>query len=125
MRKRIGKIKSETLAKCYRRKLAIRAKIIGNSEKPRLCAIKSNKHLSVQVVNDQECKTLFSLNTFGKKAVPGSSGTISGAEVLGQKLAEELKKRGFNSAVFDRNGKPYTGVLESLVKGIRENGIEI
>lgn len=125
MRKQVRKIKNPSLERRYRRKLSIRSKVSGTSERPRLCAIRTNKHLTVQVIDDTSSKTIFSLQTFGKKAVPGSSNTIEGAKIFGSKLAEELKSRGFKIAVFDRNGRPYTGVLSSLVQSVRENGVSI
>lgn len=124
MRKVFGKIKDDALRKRMRKKLSIRARLSGTEERPRLCAIKSNKHLSVQVVNDDTSITVFSLHTFGKNAVPGSSKSKEGAKVLGQHVAAELKKRGIAQIVFDRNGRSYHGLLSSLADGVREQGIQ-
>ncbi|KKS26266.1 MAG: 50S ribosomal protein L18 [Parcubacteria group bacterium GW2011_GWA2_42_11] len=49
-----------------------RAKIFGTSERPRLCVFRSNKHLYVQIINDQIQKTLVSASDLDlKKKVVG------------------------------------------------------
>jgi large subunit ribosomal protein L18 len=124
MRKSLAKIKNPSKAKEYRRKLSIRKKIIGSADMPRLCAVKTNKHLQVQVIDDASMKTLFSVQTFGKKATVRSS-NVEGAKELGKNLAAELKKKKIEQAVFDRNGKLYTGAIAALANSLRENGIKI
>ncbi len=124
MRKNIAKIKNETKAKEYRRKLAIRKKVIGSAEKPRLAVTKSNKHLRVQVIDDVKSATLFSVQTYGKTKVANSC-NAEGAKKIGAEVAATLKKNNLNKAVFDRSGKQYTGVIKALADSIRENGIQI
>ena len=124
MRKSLAKIKNASKKKEYRRKLSIRKKIIGTAEMPRLCAVKTNKHLQVQVIDDAAMKTLFSVQTFGKKPTVKTS-NVEGAKALGKVLAEELKKKKIETAVFDRNGKLYTGTIAALAESLRENGIKI
>ncbi|MBK23972.1 MAG: 50S ribosomal protein L18 [Halobacteriovorax sp.] len=125
MRKPLGKVKNPSLAKKLRRKLSIRAKINGTAERPRLCATKTNKHLRVQVIDDVTATTLLSVQTYGKGGVSGARANREGAKLLGAKLAEELKGKKIESAVFDRSGSAYTGVLATLVDSVRENGIRI
>jgi large subunit ribosomal protein L18 len=124
MRKNIAKIKNETKAKEYRRKLSIRKKIVGSAEKPRLAVTKSNKHLRVQIIDDVKSVTLFSVQTFGKAKV-ATSGNAEGAKKIGAQIAATLKKNNLSKAVFDRSGKQYTGVIKTLADSIRENGIQI
>ena len=64
MRKPLKKFKSESMARRIRRKLSARKIVIGSNERPRLCAIKSNKHLTVQIIDDAVGTTLFSLLFF-------------------------------------------------------------
>jgi large subunit ribosomal protein L18 len=124
MRKNISKIKNETKAKEYRRKLSIRKKIVGSSEKPRLAVTKSNKHIRVQVIDDVKSVTLFSVQSFGKGKV-AACGNAEGAKKIGAEVASTLKKHNLSKAVFDRSGKQYTGVIKTLADSIRENGIQI
>lgn len=124
MRKNLSKIKNETKAKEYRRKLSIRKKIVGSAEKPRLAVTKSNKHLRVQVIDDVKSLTLFSVQTYGKTKVANSC-NAEGAKKVGAEVASTLKKNNLTKAVFDRSGKQFTGVIKALADSIRENGIQI
>ncbi len=124
MRKPIGKIKNASKAKELRRKLSIRKKVVGTADRPRICATKTNSNLFVQVVNDSESKTLFSVQTFGKKAV-GSSANADSAKLVGAEVAKLLTEKNIKNAVFDRNGKKYTGVISALAGSIREGGVQI
>ena len=124
MRKNLRKIKNESLAKVYRRKLTIRSKISGTSERPRICATKTNKNLFVQVIDDNARTTLFSVQTFGKNASKGGANK-EGAKLVGADVAAKLKEKNISKAVFDRNGRLYTGVISELANSIRENGIQI
>jgi len=125
MRKQIYKIKDKSLAKRARRRLSIRKKVIGTAEKPRICAMKSNRHLQVQVIDDTSSKTLVAVQTFGKHAVQGATDNKEGAKAVGVQVASELKKKNISRAVFDRAGYKYTGVIAALVQSIRENGIQV
>jgi len=124
MRKNPSKIKNESKAKEYRRKLSIRKKIVGSSEAPRLAVSKSNKHLRVQAIDDSASKTLFSVQTYGKGKVADSC-NAEGAKKVGAAVASSLKSKNLSKAVFDRSGKQYTGVIKALADAIRENGIQI
>ena len=124
MRKNTAKIKNETKAKEYRRKLSIRKKVIGSSEAPRLCVTKTNKHIRVQAIDDVKSLTLFSVQTYGKTKVADHS-NAEGAIKVGAAVAATLKKNNLLKAVFDRSGKQYTGVIKALADSIRENGIQI
>jgi large subunit ribosomal protein L18 len=124
MRKHAAKIKNETKAKEHRRKLAIRKKVVGSAEKPRLAVTKSNKHLRVQAIDDVKSATLFSVQTYGKAKVANNCNAES-AKKVGAEVAATLKKQNLSRAVFDRSGKQYTGVIKALADAIRENGIQI
>lgn len=124
MRKPNGKLKSESQRKRLRRKLSIRKTINGSAERPRVCVTKSSKNLFVQVVNDEESKTIFSVQTFGKNAVDAKA-TKDGAKVVGAKIAEGLKEKNISKIVFDRSGYKYHGVIAALADSIRENGVQV
>ncbi|MBD66773.1 MAG: 50S ribosomal protein L18 [Halobacteriovoraceae bacterium] len=124
MRKTLKKIKNPSKAKEQRRKLAIRKRVIGTTERPRVCAKKTNSNLFVQIVDDSQNKTLFSVQTFGKNAV-GKGSNAESAKEVGSAVAKKLGENNIKAAVFDRNGKKYTGVIATLADSIREAGIQI
>ena len=124
MRKNAAKIKNPAKAKEYRRKLAIRKKVIGSAETPRLCVTRTNKHIRVQAIDDVKSTTLFSVQTYGKTKAADTA-NAEGAKKVGAAVAATLKKQNLGKAVFDRSGKQYTGVIKALADSIRENGIQI
>lgn len=125
MRKQIGKIQNESDKRRYRRRLSIRAKVTGTSERPRICAFRSNKHITVQVIDDVAGKTLFSVQTFGKSGVAEAKANKEGAKLVGVQVAGKMKEHKIEAGVFDRAGYKYTGVVATLVETIRENGIQV
>ena len=124
MRKSLKTIKNPSKAKEARRKLSTRKKVIGTTDRPRICATKTNSNLFVQVVDDSESKTLFSVQTFGKNAV-GVKSNAESAKTVGLEVAKKLNEKNIKLAVFDRNGKKYTGVIAALADSIREGGVQI
>ncbi len=124
MRKPTGKLRNLKKVRQLRRKLSIRKNVNGTELRPRVCTIKSNKHLVVQVVDDSISKTLFSVQTYGKNAVKAKSNK-DGAKLVGAALAEQLKQRKLENVVFDRNGNKYAGVIATLADSLRENGIRV
>ncbi len=124
MRKQYGKIGNKKELTRIKRRLTIRKKISGTSERPRICATKSNKHITVQVIDDTNAVSLFTVSTFGKAAAADSC-NIEGAKKVGAKVAAELKAKKVEKAVFDRAGYKYTGVIAALVESIRESGIQV
>jgi large subunit ribosomal protein L18 len=124
IRKKYGKIKNEKKARDYRRKLSIRKKVSGTAERPRICAVRTNKHLSVQIIDDVAGTTIACIQTFGKTKAAENSNAKS-AQLVGKAVGEKLSALNIKSAVYDRNGKQYTGVVLEIAKGIRESGIQI
>ena len=124
MRKQYGKVASKKDERRQKRRLTIRNKINGTSERPRICAMKSNKHITVQVIDDTKSVSLFTVSTFGKNAAAESC-NIEGAKIVGARVALVLKSKNLNAAVFDRAGYKYTGVIAALVQSIRESGIQV
>lgn len=124
MRKQNGKINNAAQSRRYRRRLAIRSKINGSADRPRICVFRSNKNLTVQVIDDIAQQTLFSVQTYGKEAV-GTGSNKETAKSVGAKVAEGLKGKNITAAVFDRSGYKYHGVIATLADSVRENGIQI
>ncbi len=124
MRRPIKRLKDPNAERKLRRHLSIRKKIKGTSQRPRIAVNRSNKNLRVQVINDESGKTLFSVQTFGKHKVEAGSNK-EGAKLVGTRVAEEMKAKNIQTAVFDRGGVLYYGVVAALAESIRESGIQI
>jgi large subunit ribosomal protein L18 len=122
MTKDIEKLKKEKRIKTHKR---IRAKISGTSQIPRLSVFKSNKNLTVQLIDDENQKTILSLTTFNKDIKDKLNGKKSDkAYELGALIAKQAKEKGIEKIVFDRGGFVFHGRIEKLAQGLRDNGLK-
>jgi large subunit ribosomal protein L18 len=119
MARKIKKHTSPKLAIRARRKTRIRGKVEGTTERPRLCVTKSNKRLSVQVIDDIKGVTLFYAETPKGKTV-----NLKLATELGKALAQGAISKGLAQVVFDRSGNLYHGRVKALADGAREGGLK-
>jgi large subunit ribosomal protein L18 len=102
-------------------KRAIRAKIAGSAERPRLTVYRSNTAMYAQLVDDAAGKTLFSATSYTKGKV---NNNIESAKSVGLAIADKAKAAGITKVVFDRNGYLYHGRIKSLAEGAREGGLQ-
>lgn len=103
------------------RKGRIRAKVIGTSIRPRLTVSVSNKHVSVQLIDDEKQRTIAASTTVGSKI----TGTITEqAALIGVDIAKKAKKAKIESVVFDRNGHRYAKRLSALADAARQEGLK-
>lgn len=115
---------SDKNTKRFRRKLRIRGKISGTTNIPRMTFFRSNKNLSVQVINDEIGQTLVSISTYEKNFLSNKP-TIETAKMMGVEMINRLKSKNITQVVFDRNGYKYHGVLHAFVKVLRAEGIKV
>ncbi len=103
----------------------VRKKVHGTVARPRLAVYRSNKHLTLQLIDDEAGRTIVSAST-NEASVrgEGSGGTVAAATRLGQLLAERAKAAGIDSVVFDRGGYRYHGRIAAVATAAREAGLE-
>lgn len=104
-------------------KLRIRSIVKGTAARPRLSVFASNKHLYCQAIDDLTGRTLVAVSDLEKSLV-GTKINVEGVKVLGKELGKRLKEQKIETAVFDRNGFRYHGVIKSFADAIREAGIQ-
>lgn len=105
------------------RKIRIRKKISGTSERPRLVVFRSNMHLYAQIVDDATGSTLASTSTL-KYSKEKNHCNKEGAVTVGKEIAQLALAKNIKSVVFDRNGYLYHGRVKALAESARENGLE-
>ena len=101
----------------------LRKKISGTAERPRLCVMVSNKHIYVQLVDDDRAVTLASVSSVGKAGVGRKN--MDGAKSIGTRLAELAKELGISAVVFDRGGYRYHGRVKAIADAVREAGLNV
>lgn len=112
---------SKKLANRVLRKVRIRARVNGTTERPRLSVFISNQHVNAQVIDDTQQKTLAS-STSAKSEAKGTM--TEKAAWVGTDIAKKAKKAGVKTVVFDRNGRQYQGRLSALADAARKEGLE-
>ena len=110
-----------------RRKARVRRSLkkVANG-RPRLSVFRSSKHISAQVIDDIEGKTLASASTLEKDLRESlkTGADVSAAKAVGELVARRAKEQGVGSVVFDRGGYIYHGRVKALADAAREGGLE-
>ena len=109
-----------------RRKLRIRKRMNGTSERPRMSVFRSAKHIYAQVVDDTAGKTLAHASTLSRevRGEASEASKLDAAKKVGQAIAKLLLAKGIDKVVFDRNGYLYHGRIRALADAAREAGLK-
>lgn len=104
----------------------IRKNVYGTPEKPRLCVYRSNKNISVQIIDDVNGVTLASASTLDKelKGQIEYGGNKEAAKMVGEAIAKRALDKGIETVAFDRGGFLYHGRVKELADGAREAGLK-
>jgi large subunit ribosomal protein L18 len=109
--------------KRFKRKVHIRKTISGTAERPRMTVFKSNRSLSIQVVDDSKGHTLASASTL-EKELKAIKANVAGAAQLGEVMGKRLIEKNIKAVVFDRNGYLYHGIVKAMADGARKAGVQ-
>lgn len=118
-----------SLTKIERReriKKRIRKIISGSAQKPRMSVFRSNKHISVQLIDDVNGVTLAAASSSDKEVAEKATGLNSSqvAALVGKLAAERAQQKGIGEVSFDRNGYLYHGRVKMLADAAREGGLK-
>lgn len=110
-----------------KRAMRVRARLKGNSAKPRLSVFKSNKHISVQLIDDEAGVTLASVSTHSKDVKKTEFGkkNKASAKRLGEQIADIAKQKNVKEVLFDRGPFKYHGILAEIADGARNKGLKL
>jgi large subunit ribosomal protein L18 len=109
-----------------RRTFRVRKRTRGTTERPRLCVTRSHKHISAQIIDDLEGKTLVSASSRDKQIASKLKygGNAAAAQTVGKALAEKATKAGITAVCFDRGPYKYHGRVAALANAAREGGLK-
>lgn len=107
-----------------RRHWAIRKRLSGTSERPRLVVFRSLKHIYAQIVNDDEGKTLLTASTLSKDIqLESKMKKTEQSFQVGLLLGQKALNSGISQICFDRAGYKYHGRVKALAEGARKAGL--
>ena len=96
-----------------------------NAGRVRLSVHRSNKNISVQLIDDVAGTTLASASSLEKGLGVVGKNNVEAAAKVGTAIAERAKKAGVTEAYFDRGGFIFHGKVKALADAAREGGLKI
>lgn len=103
----------------------VRKKIHGTTARPRLSVYRSLNHVYVQVIDDEQGKTLAAASSLESAVKGQKNGKLKTdvAKMVGTLISERAKEKGITTIVFDRGGYLYHGRVKALAEAVREGGL--
>jgi large subunit ribosomal protein L18 len=109
-----------------KRRLRVRNKLRKvNAGRPRLSVHRSNKNISVQLIDDVNGVTIASASSLEKDLGIAGKNNLEAAAKVGAAIAERARKAGVEEAYFDRGGFLFHGRIKALAEAAREGGLKI
>ncbi|MEM1313472.1 MAG: 50S ribosomal protein L18 [Pseudomonadota bacterium] len=108
-----------------RRRLRVRNRLKKYSNgRPRLSVHRSNKNISVQIIDDVQGRTVASASSLEDALGVIGKNNIEAASKVGAAIAERAKAAGVEEVVFDRGGYLFHGKVKALADAAREGGLK-
>lgn len=120
MRVHISKHLAPKTVNRIKKKLRVRKKVLGTTERPRLSLYRSSRNFYAQIIDDSTGNTILSVSTYKADVSANRESAIS----LGKELAEKALKHKISQVVFDRNGYLYHGRVKAFADAVREGGLK-
>ena len=95
---------------------------------PRLVVFRSNSNIFTQLIDDVNHKTIISASSLDKElisAIKNAKNKVEKSTIVGECIAEKMKKEKINKIIFDRNGYKYHGRIKAVGDAIRNAEIQI
>ena len=111
--------------KRFRRKIAIRLRMSGTAERPRLSVFRSARYVYAQAVDDTTGRVLAcasELEATLKTELAGKK-KKERARQVGKAIGAKLVALNIKAVVFDRNGYIYHGRVKEIADGARDAGL--
>lgn len=113
--------------KAQKRAARVRSRVRGTTERPRLTVFCSNQHTYLQVIDDQQGKTLASANELSlvksKTKVTGTK--TQRAQTVVEALIKQLQQNKITKLAFDRGSRRYHGRVKAVAEAVRQAGIQV
>lgn len=108
-----------------RRKRHVRRRIRQNTALPRLSVVRTSKHISAQLIDDNKGHTLVSVTSTGKAMADQLNGKTKTeqAAILGAEFGRRAKEAGVEALAFDRGSSKYHGRVKAFAEAVREAGL--
>ena len=102
----------------------IRKKIAGTNEKPRLSVFRSNSEIYVQLIDDNNGKTIAAASSRDKDIAAQKVTKTEKSKLVGLSIARKASELGIQKVVFDRGGNLYHRRVKAIAESAREGGLQ-
>jgi large subunit ribosomal protein L18 len=105
----------------------VRKRVAGVETRPRLAVHRSLHHITAQVIDDTQGRTIVAASSVEgelKGGLKGHTANAAAAAAVGRALAQRAVAAGVKTVVFDRGGYLYHGRVKALADAAREAGLE-
>ena len=104
----------------------VRNRVVGSSQRPRLCIFRSVYHIYAQLIDDSQGHTMAAATTLDAevRGADHASNKTQRASLAGKLLAQRAQQLGVTQVVFDRGGYKYHGRVKALAEAAREGGLQ-
>jgi large subunit ribosomal protein L18 len=107
-----------------KRRLRVRSKLRKLAGgRPRLSVHRSNKNISVQLIDDAQGRTLAAASTLEPALGLKATNNKEAAAKVGAEIAARAKAAGVEEVFFDRGGFLFHGKVKALADAAREGGL--
>ncbi len=109
-----------------RRSMSGRSRQRLGTDRPRLSVHRTLKHISAQVIDDVQGRTLAATSSTAKSLADALNGKTKTerASVIGAEIARLAKEAGVETVAFDRGYSKYHGRVKALAEAAREGGLK-
>ena len=108
-----------------RRRIRVRAKLKKLSHgRLRMSVHRSNKNISVQIIDDRQGVTLAAASTLESALGVVGKCNVEAAKKVGAAIAERAKAKDIEEVYLDRGGFIYHGKIKALADAAREGGLK-
>ena len=108
-----------------KRRLRVRNKLRKmNRGRLRLSVHRSNKNISVQLIDDVNGRTLAAASSLEKDLGIMGKNNLEASTKIGTVIAERAKAAGVEKVAFDRSGYAYHGRVKALADAARAGGLD-
>lgn len=90
----------------------------------RLCVSRSLKHISAQVIDDRQSRTVASASSCESEMMAEKRKKTEVATAVGALVGRRALERGITEVVFDRRGRKYHGRVKALADAARASGLK-
>ena len=109
-----------------KRRMRVRNKLRQvNAGRMRLSVHRSNKNISVQLIDDAKGVTVAAASSLEKDLGVVGKNNVDAAAKIGATIAERAKAAGVTEAYFDRGGFLFHGKIKALADAARDAGLKI